>query len=93
MCIQCQILEMLQKNKSIKQERGTKSAGREIGVIILSRKNLTEKGPSEEDLKEVREPSHSGVLGKRFWAGGNSMLKDPEARVCLVCWRTAKRPT
>ena len=58
----------------------------------MNKKNLTMKGSSEEALKEVREPSHSDVLGKKVCAGGNSMCKGPEARACLVCPRTAKRP-
>lgn len=87
----CQIIEILQENISVKQERGTKSVGREIGIVKLNKESLTEKQPSEEDLKEVKEPSHSGVLGKRFWAGGNSMCEGPEARARKVCLRAAKR--
>ena len=43
-------------------------------------------------MKEVKEPSHSDVLGKRFWSGGSSMCKGPEAKACLMCSRIAKRP-
>lgn len=60
-------------------------------MLSLNKENFSEKQPSEEDLKEVKEPSHSDILGKRFWAGGNSMCKGPEARACKVCLRATKR--
>lgn len=61
---------MPQKNISIKQEGGTKSAGREIGIVTLNKENLTEKRPSEEDLEgsEGAKPFRclrKEVLGRR----------------------------